>query len=249
MGQNKQAFTLVELIVVATILVVLATMGFAAFSDSIPDARDAERKAAIAQIESALSSYHAERQVLPLPSTNYFELSLWATPVAYQWKFDNTVRINNKLRNLPTDPYSETPYAYSITANKQEFQLSATLENGDLPIAYLQGDYMTVSYSRLPTIMIAANSSMDVSASPWRDLFVFNNLEYNLAYDLEDPDYAYSEGLVFDDIINDPNIIYWHKSDYRSCEEIKSAWKSIWNGKYEYLDENSVLKTYDCTDM
>jgi prepilin-type N-terminal cleavage/methylation domain-containing protein len=76
MGQNKQAFTLVELIVVATILVVLATMGFAAFSDSIPDARDAERKAAIAQIESALSSYHAERQVLPLPSTNYFELSL-----------------------------------------------------------------------------------------------------------------------------------------------------------------------------
>jgi len=245
---NTQAFTLVELIVVATILVILATMWFAAFSDSIPDARDAERKASIAQISSALSSYHSERQVLPNPGSS-FELILSGETVANQWKFNNTVRINNKLNNLPTDPYSESPYAYSMTANKQEFQLAATLENGDIPVAYLQWNYVTVSYTRLPTIMVAANSATNITDAPWKDLFIFNNLEYNLPYDLQDPDYAYSEWLAFDDIIADDNIIYWHKSDYRSCEEIKDAWKSFWDGAYEYLDTDGVLKTFTCSWM
>ncbi|MGB2110541.1 MAG: type II secretion system protein [Patescibacteria group bacterium] len=75
MKNTKQAFTLVELIVVATVLVILATMGFAAFSDSIPNARDAQRIAAVAQIDSALSSYHSQRQVLPYPGS-YFDISL-----------------------------------------------------------------------------------------------------------------------------------------------------------------------------
>lgn len=245
---NNKAFTLVELIVVATILVILATMGFAAFSDSIPDARDAERKASIAQMQSALESYHSERQVLPTPWAN-FDITLTGSTVAIQGKFDNTVRINNKLRNLPTDPYTQSAYAYSITNNKQEYQLAATLENGDIPIAYLQWDYVTVSFSRLPTIMVAANANTEINTSAGKDLFIFNNLEYNLPYDLQDPDYAYSDGLAFDDIIADNNIIYWHKSDYRSCEEIKDAGKSIWDGPYEYLDTDGTLKTFNCTGM
>jgi hypothetical protein len=86
---------------------------------------------------------------------------------------------------------------------------------------------VTVSFSRLPTIMVAANANTEINTSAGKDLFIFNNLEYNLPYDLQDPDYAYSDGLAFDDIIADNNIIYWHKSDYRSCEEIKDAGKSI----------------------
>ncbi|MGB2110540.1 MAG: hypothetical protein ACPHY8_01005 [Patescibacteria group bacterium] len=46
--------------------------------------------------------------------------------------------MNEKLRTLPVDPYTETPYSYSVTNNRQEFQIAATLENSDIPIAYLQ---------------------------------------------------------------------------------------------------------------
>lgn len=246
MQNTKQAFTLVELIVVATILVVLATMWFAAFSDSIPDARDAQRIASIAQMDSALSSYHAERQVLPLPGNN-FNITLSGTTVALQGKFDNTVRINQKLRDLPIDPYSQNPYSYSITDNKQEFQLAATLENADIPIAYLQWDYVTVSYTRLPTIIVASDETVEVDSAPGRDLFIFNNLEYNLPYTFQNPYESFSIWVTYDDMINDPNIVFWHKSDYRTCDEIKDAGKAIWNGSYEFLDSNGNLATFACT--
>lgn len=245
---NNKAFTLVELIVVATILVILATMWFAAFWDSIPDARDAERKASVAQIQSALESYHSQRQVLPVPG-NKFDITLTGSVVAQQWKFDNTVRINNALRNLPLDPYTDTPYSYSMTNNKQEFQVAATLENGDIPIAYLQWDYVSVSFDRLPTIMVAADANTEINAAPWRDLFVFNNLEYNLVYDLADPELPYFDGTDFSTMVADSNLNYWHKSDYRSCDEIRDAWKSIWNWPYQYLDSNGALQTYTCTWM
>ncbi len=246
MKNTKQAFTLVELIVVATILVILATMWFAAFSDSIPNARDAQRIAAVAQIDSALSSYHSERQVLPYPGS-YFDITLSWSTVALQWKFDNTVRMNEKLRTLPIDPYTETPYSYWVTNNRQEFQIAATLENSDIPIAYLQWDYVTVSYTRLPTIMVAANSNTAVDSAPGKNLFIFNNLEYNLPYSLQDPDSAYSQGVAYDDIITDENVIFWHKSDYRTCEEIKDAGKSIGNGAYEFLNPDGSLATFTCT--
>jgi|TARA_Y100001960_G_scaffold290852_1_gene331804 type II secretory pathway pseudopilin PulG len=55
------AFTLVELVVVATILIILATIGFAAYSDNIPDARDAERKASFANVQAAMNLYKKER--------------------------------------------------------------------------------------------------------------------------------------------------------------------------------------------
>ncbi len=246
MKNTKQAFTLVELIVVATVLVILATMGFAAFSNSIPDARDAQRVAAVAQIDSALTSYRSERQVLPFPGS-YFDIALSGNTVALQWKFDNTIRINEKLRNLPLDPFADIPYAYSVTNNRQEFQLAATLENSDIPIAYLQWDYTTVSYTRLPTIMIAAETNTDVSTPAWKDLFIFNNLEYNLPYNLQNPDYPYSLWVAYDDIITDENVIFWHKSDYRSCEEIKEAGKSIGNWAYEFLNSDGSLTTFTCT--
>lgn len=249
MHKNKCAFTLVELAIVAGILVILATIWFSNFSESLPDARDAQRKAAIAQIDSAVSSYYSEKQVVPIPGTNYFDINLWANLVAHQWYFDNTVRINNKLRNLPLDPYTKTPYIYSITKNKQEFQIAATLENNDIPIAFLQWNYNTVSYNRLPTIMIAARTTTDVETTPGKNLFIFNQWQYNLPYDLDDPNIASSQWVDFSQLISDPDVIYWHKSDYRSCEEIKEAGKSIWNGTYEYIDTDGVLKTFTCNAM
>jgi hypothetical protein len=35
------------------------------------------------------------------------------------------------LDKLPIDPETDSPYFYSITENKQEFELAATLENSD----------------------------------------------------------------------------------------------------------------------
>ena len=72
---NTSAFTLVELIVVATILIILATIGFAAYSDNIPDARDAERISSLGSIKSSLELYKKSRGAYPIPGEK-FNLSL-----------------------------------------------------------------------------------------------------------------------------------------------------------------------------
>ncbi len=54
-------FTLVEIIVAATILVILTSIGFYAYTNNIADARDGVRKTDIASLESALNLYKREK--------------------------------------------------------------------------------------------------------------------------------------------------------------------------------------------
>jgi hypothetical protein len=56
---------------------------------------------------------------------------------------------------LALDPDLDTPYIYSTTRNKQEYQIAMSLENNDSPIALLQGSYKSVSKNILPTIVLA----------------------------------------------------------------------------------------------
>ena len=39
---------------------------------------------------------------------------------------------------LPLDPDLDIPYIYAVTRNKQEFQLSLSLENNENPFALLE---------------------------------------------------------------------------------------------------------------
>jgi len=57
------------------------------------------------------------------------------------------------------DPKTNVPYFYSITKNKQAFQIAATLENGDYPKSLLRGSYKSVSKDVLPTIVLALEAS------------------------------------------------------------------------------------------
>jgi len=47
---------------------------------------------------------------------------------------DNSVALANADR-IPLDPEMDIPYAYSTTDNRQEYQLSASIENSDSPYA------------------------------------------------------------------------------------------------------------------
>ncbi|MDF1682375.1 MAG: hypothetical protein P1U46_01015 [Patescibacteria group bacterium] len=47
------------------------------------------------------------------------------------------------------------PYFYSVTKTKQEFEMAATLENEDNPIALVNGTYKSVSRNILPSIILA----------------------------------------------------------------------------------------------
>lgn len=254
--KNKSWFTLVELIVTATILVILTAVWFYTYSQNLVDARDSLRKSDIADIESRLKLYKQKRWAYPIPWDN-FEITNNGIVVAKQWKMNNSVSLTT-ASSIPKDPLTKLPYNYSITNNKQEFELSLSLENANTPIAILKWDYKSVSKNVLPTISLAIDSPNPIEIhdgtglwSTNRLTFIFNLGWYNLPYTFDEPYAPQTDGsTTLATIMNDPTIEYWQNSDYRSCTEIYQAGKSISDGfaneEYQILNSTGALEDTTC---
>lgn len=252
MNQRKKAFTITELLVSVTILIILTTLGFYTYTENLVDARDSERTSDMAKISAALDLYKQKKWVLPNP-WNSFNIQNNGTTVAKQWLLDENVLLST-LQNLPKDPYVDVSYRYSISANKQEYQVSATLENLDNPFALLQGSYKTVAKNVLPTITLAVSGTGNTEIAAGygagdtnRTKFVFDAGSHNLPYTFEDDYAAYTDGTSFTGILTDPTINFWQNSDYRSCTQIQEAGKSIGDGEYQIVNDSWVLTSSWCT--
>jgi len=63
--KNKNGFTLVEILVVATIMVLLTAAGVISYSSFLKQSRDAKRKADLSQISVALEMYRSNNDTYP----------------------------------------------------------------------------------------------------------------------------------------------------------------------------------------
>lgn len=254
--QSLRGFTLVELIVTATILVILTAVGFYSYSQNLVDARDSLRKSDVADIESRLKLYKQKRWAYPSPGDS-FDILNNGLVVAKQWKMNNKVSLTT-ASSIPKDPSTKGPYTYSITPNKQEFELSVSLENGNSPIAILKWDYKSVSKNVLPTISLAIDSINPIEIHDGvglgganRMAFIFNLGWYNLPYTFEEPYSPQTDGTTtFAELLADPTIEYWQNSDYRTCGEIYAAGKAISGAsseEYQVLSSTGFLTNTGCT--
>ena len=238
-------FTFVELVVATVILIILTSTWFYSYIWYLTDARDSERKSDLAKLWSSLKLYKQKRGAYPIPWNNYNITNSW-TVVAKQWKLNNDVSLST-LDILPVDPHTEVYYSYSVTNNRQEYQIALTYENWDLPKTWLIWDYKTVSKNVLPNIILAKDSSLDIEIHSWvldwstnRNYFLFNSSE-SLPYELIEPYRPYYNESLLDTVLLDSNTDFWQNSDYRSCSEIDEAWKSIsWSW---YLEEYQILNS------
>jgi prepilin-type N-terminal cleavage/methylation domain-containing protein len=128
LNSTNQAFTLVELIVVITILAILWTIAFISFQWYSSNARDGVRISDINNIKQNLGIFITEKWFYPLPDNGIQISYSWA--IAWtQWTVWDNVTTN--LRNLskkPTDPLSNNEYTYSVANNNVEYQLSYVTE-------------------------------------------------------------------------------------------------------------------------
>ena len=264
MLNNKQAFTFVELIVSVVIITILSTIWFGSYVWYISDSRDSQRKSDLSQLSSSLKVYKQKRWYYWKPWSAFHLVYGWdANIVALQWKMSKDVHIDS-IEKLPFDPANDEKYSYSITTNKQEFELSATLENSDFPKALLTWNYKSVSRNILPTITLAlnANSWENIEIEEWtgswsdhRKLFVYDNNMHNLVYSFQDGHAAYADWeFTFEELLDEAEINnnFWQNSDYRSCVEIVEAWKLLiplttTGFTYQIIDEDWVLINKDCT--
>ena len=126
-SKNKW-FTLVELIVVITILAILWAIAFISLQWYSTDARDSARITDISSIRTSLELYHLEAWKYPNP-TNWVDITFSWSDVWKQWTFGETVFTNtDKLDKIPLDPVTNKEYTYSITSNKNEYQIWGIME-------------------------------------------------------------------------------------------------------------------------
>ena len=115
---NKQisAFTLVELLVVMSIIGVLAAIGLTSFTTAQMRGRDVQRKSDLKQTANALELYYADYGSYP-------------DSITFGTQFTDGKTIY--FKTLPIDPNSDRTYTYRIVpaSSNQKFQLFARLEN------------------------------------------------------------------------------------------------------------------------
>ncbi len=125
---KKGAFTLVELIVVITILAILWTIAFLSFQWYSRDARDAVRISDIDNIVKSMNFYEIQRWQYPIPS-NWIDITYsWAMVWNQGTVWDSVINNLSQLSKKPVDPLTQNEYTFSRLNTKKEFQVAAILE-------------------------------------------------------------------------------------------------------------------------
>lgn len=136
MQKNKLWFTLVELIVVITILAILWTIAFISFQWYTQNSRDSKRIADINSLKTSLEITSLNTWKYPLPDNYYPTTYSWAN-VWNQWTIWEKVVTNlREIIKIPVDPLSDIEYTYSVLNTNLEYEIWTIMES-DNPIVLL----------------------------------------------------------------------------------------------------------------
>jgi len=123
----KNWFTLVELIVVVTILAILSTIWFVAYSGYLSWVRDTNRISQLKSIHDGLVLVQTKSSI-PLPDQN-IEIVSGSNIIWYQWFAGSNVIDSIEYTSQWVDPKDKTYFTYSVTSDRKYFSLMAFLEN------------------------------------------------------------------------------------------------------------------------
>ncbi len=121
---SKFAFTLVELIVVITIIAILWTIAFISLQWYSAQARDSKRLSEIQNIKKSLELFSLNTWKYPLADSWVAYSFSWEN-LRFQWTVWDQVSTNlsRNMNEKPTDPLSEQEYIYSTTYSQTEYEI------------------------------------------------------------------------------------------------------------------------------
>jgi len=265
---RKTWFTLVELLVVITLLTILWTIAFIYFESSLAESRDAKREWDMLQIVTTLELYETENSEFPEP----FD----ATNITYSWSavawkqgtfWESTTRdLKVFWSEIPVDPLHKNEYAYSVTARNDEYQIAAikeTLEQEEgiwelafsllweaqaasIETAYVLWDYngfMVKAREWWVEYFIATPSiiSNDITNPDVIDIVTNQKLVYNEFFNLPHSyiDYMDVDGW-FNFNVSDPIVFSWSSSELKSEQELLD-----FNERLKYVYATTPTESFD----
>ena len=127
---NQLAFTLVELIVVITILAILWTIAFISLQWYSAQARDSKRVSDIQNIKKSLELFSLNTWKYPKPD-EFATVSYGSQDLRYQWTAweQVTTNLSRNLNETPTDPLTWSEYTYSRTYAGTEYEVLSIYES------------------------------------------------------------------------------------------------------------------------
>jgi len=181
----KLGFTLVELIVVITILAILWTIAFMSYKNYSGSAKDSVKAYNIKNISKTLELFSLDKWFFPKPDNSTTITYSWAK-LWYQWEFWKNAFTNVwKLSDIPKSEWNN--YTYSITSDKTQYQLSTIMNwpiwynniinnsyasNNKEAFAYVNWNYnwQFVKWSSGSTVYILATPSIITNSTGSKDL-------------------------------------------------------------------------------
>lgn len=106
---RKHAFSLIELVVVISILAILAGILMPRVASHMQTARDARRLADIKTIRNAIDQFYLDRGAYPVPVSNS---GFGGWDVSHDGNFITELRTQGYLEDFPTDPIDDNTYHY-----------------------------------------------------------------------------------------------------------------------------------------
>lgn len=223
---TRKWFTLVELIVVITILAILWTIAFISFQGYSATARDSVRTWDMWEINSSLELFHLWAWKYP-ETTDWYVITYTWSEVWEQGKFwETTFKSVTRLDKIPTDPLTWAEYIYSVTNNRQEYQIAWITENWEYTLNNINDSYAAWKTAILK-IDGNYNGRLIKLRQPW------------VTYILAVPSIITSTWATLEDIIRDKMLAYdWFKN---------LPFNYTW-GWYDIIWENQPLTVVNESD-
>jgi len=223
---NPKAFTLVELIVVITILAILATIWFVAYSWYLSWTRDVNRTSQLKSISNWLELYRTKKD-LPSPENSVSIQVNWTT-IANQWVVWKSILEQIEYTSEWIDPKDKTYFSYYLTEDKKNYELMAFLEE-----------------ESKDTKLVAQTSHISpLTSLLWDDIWIIQANATTIDYKKRFPVVYWKKLWILTDINNTP---------VQEIESIKTVWKlditSSMTTEYKAIFDNSINWTMSWTWM
>lgn len=135
---SNKGFSLVELLVVITIIAILSVAAYTAVGGQTIKAKNSRRMQDVSTIQQALEIYYAENGAYPN------SLSAGDAVNTNHRKVDDTVLGKKYISNMPTDPWSTSTkkvyYYYDVLTGNKQYQIAATIEGETSNTAFVAGN-------------------------------------------------------------------------------------------------------------
>jgi len=227
LAYTTSAFTLVELIVVITILAILWTIAFISLQWYSSQARDSKRLSDIQNIKKSLELFSLNTWKYPEPDSK-LTVSYGDQDLRYQWTVweQVTVNLSRNLNEKPTDPLTENEYTYSRTYAWNEYELLSIYESDlisvSTPSLRLKGRLGWVNES------YAANSNYPKINGNYNGVYVKAGTYYIPTPSIINANVWWNVDLVVTSNFLESQIITWWSNNIANVWIEVSTWWLTW---------------------